>query len=283
MRFASLTSTLVIACVGACALGGCATEQDAADSPTPTGSEVSATTSTATVPTLVPKVVDSREIEPTFVQGLQVVGDSFLLSTGLRGESTIQYRQREDYAPRLSLPLDDELFGEGATLSDGSVWQLTWKAGQAIQRDPDTLAERARASYEGQGWGLCAFDGTGPMFLSDGTATIRTMSSSDFQPTGSFTVRDTEGREIRRLNELECAEFRGEPAIYANIFTTDEIVVFSPNDGTLLALIDASSLDSHAPADPNTVLNGIAAGDDGRFYLTGKNWPVLYEVEFSES
>ncbi|MBV7281385.1 glutaminyl-peptide cyclotransferase [Corynebacterium sp. TAE3-ERU30] len=283
MRFASFTSTLVIAALGACALGGCASEHKG---PTYTVSQNGSAADTPTapeVPTLVPTVLATHDIAPTFVQGLQVIGDSFLLSTGLNGESTIQYRDRETYAEQTSLPLDDAFFGEGATLADGSVWQLTWKAGVAFQRDPDTLEERARFTYDGEGWGLCAFDGTGPLYLSDGSATIRAMNTADFQSLGNFTIRDAEGQPISRLNELECAEFRGQPAIYANIFTTDEIVVFSPRDGELLARIDASGLDSRAPEDPNTVLNGIAAGENGRFYLTGKNWPVLYEVEWRES
>ncbi len=69
--------------------------------------------------------------------------------------------------------------------------------------------------------------------------------------------------------------------VYANIFTTTDIVRIDAATGEVTAVIDASSLPNNATPDPNHVLNGIAhiPGSD-RFLLTGKRWPDMYEVSF---
>ena len=94
------------------------------------------------------------------------------------------------------------------------------------------------------------------------------------------------GRELRvtaggvpvgKINELECVG----DSVYANIFLSDEIIRFSADTGKVDAVIDASELDNNAAPDPNHVLNGIAFHEkSGHFFLAGKRWPDLYEVEF---
>ena len=86
-----------------------------------------------------------------------------------------------------------------------------------------------------------------------------------------------EGEELPSLNELECVGDR----VYANVWQTDLIVQIDPVTGRVLALADASDLGQPRPDDANAVLNGIAWDPDTEtFLITGKDWPVMYELYF---
>ncbi len=86
-----------------------------------------------------------------------------------------------------------------------------------------------------------------------------------------------DGQPLTQLNELEWV--KGE--LYANIWQTPFVARIDPANGRLLGLIDFSGL--LTPDDFRggrvDVLNGIAydAASD-RLFVTGKNWPKLFEV-----
>lgn len=226
---------------------------------------------------LVPVVEDRLPFDPTsFTQGLEVADDGTLyVGTGQVGQSRL-YRSTEDGRELTSVPLDPEYFGEGITRvpETGTLWQLTWQDGVAIKRDAVTLAETGRATYSGEGWGLCSRPGE--VILSDGTAQLRRMDPETLSERERFTVT-LDGAPVERLNELECVG----DEIYANIFTSTDIVRIDATTGAVNAVIDASGLPNNATSDPNNVLNGIAhiPGTD-EFYLAGKRWPDLYRVTF---
>ena len=156
------------------------------------------------------------------------------------------------------------------------MWQLTWLNNVALRRDAETLKETGRASYEGEGWGICARPEAGEVIFSDGSAQLRRMDPETLEERERFTVT-LQGKEVEGLNELECVG----DAVYANVFTTTDIVRIDAETGKVTAVIDASGLPNNATADPNHVLNGIAhiPGTE-EFYLTGKRWPDLYRVRF---
>ena len=87
-------------------------------------------------------------------------------------------------------------------------------------------------------------------------------------------------RPVRWLNELEVINGK----IWANVYTSDEIVIINPKDGTVEGVIDCKGLLPSSLRTPDTdVLNGIAYDKKtGKIYLTGKNWPKLYEVRIVE-
>jgi glutamine cyclotransferase len=89
-----------------------------------------------------------------------------------------------------------------------------------------------------------------------------------------------EDRPVRWLNELEYINGK----IWANVYTTDEIVIINPKDGRVEGVIDCRGLLPKELYTPDTdVLNGIAYNSDtGKIYLTGKNWPKMYEVKLIE-
>ncbi|MGQ4600269.1 glutaminyl-peptide cyclotransferase [Nocardia sp. R6R-6] len=209
-----------------------------------------------------------------FTQGLEVDGDILYESTGLVGVSSVRaYRLAtgEELA-RVELPAP--YFGEGITLAGATVWQLTWRDGVAIARDPATLAERGRASYDGEGWGVCSRDGR--LVMSDGTDRLTFRDPVTFAPTGTVTLTS---RHNARLNELECA---ADGSVYANDWPTDTILRIDPQSGRVLAAIDAAGLLPATVRAGADALNGLAQlpGTD-RFLITGKNWPTMFEVRFT--
>ncbi len=213
-----------------------------------------------------------------YTQGLEFVGDRLLESTGLYGESDRRWVDPRTGAVESSVPLDGELFGEGLTVVNGTIVQITWQEEQAIVSDLD-LNEVRRFTYRGEGWGLC-FDGS-RLIMSDGSARLTFRDPDTFEPVGTVEViRD--GEPVQLLNELECVGSQ----VFANIYTSDEIIVINPETGAVDASIDGSALRPPGLpiSDANFALNGIAyRTDTGQFFLTGKLWPVLYEVAFLPS
>lgn len=227
---------------------------------------------------LTAKVVGTYPFDASsFTQGLEVAPDGTLyVATGMQGQSRI-YRTTADGVQGASKDLEPEFFGEGITRVRDHVWQLTWQNNTAIKRDAETLNELDRTTYTGEGWGLCYREDADEVIFSDGTDELRRMDPETLEERGRFTVTD-QGAPVTGINELECV---GDD-IYANVFTTTDIVRIDAESGAVEALIDASGLPNNATPDPNHVLNGIARipDTDGEFYLTGKRWPDMYRVTF---
>lgn len=219
------------------------------------------------------EVVRTLDHDPSlFTQGLQVVGDEIYESTGRIGSSVVQRRPVEGGEPAVTVDMAADEFGEGLAVTPDTLWTLTWQNGVAHNRDPQTLEVRSEAMYDGEGWGLC-FDGEA-LVMSDGSDTLTFRDPETFEPTGRVPVTSG-GTPVPRLNELECAD----GSILANVWMTDEIVRIDPATGEVTAIYDAAHLQQPRPADPDAVLNGIAAlPDSENVLLTGKLWPTMYEV-----
>lgn len=229
------------------------------------------------------EVIDSYPHDPTaFTQGLELHDGVLYEGTGLYAESEIRTVDPETGQVDQAVALPSETFGEGITVVGDQLWQLTWREQIAFRRDRATLAELDRASYPGEGWGLCFDQPRDRLVMSDGTAELTFRDPASFEPAGTVTVT-RDGEPLTQINELECAGDR----VWANVWQTDEIVRIDPGTGVVEAVVDASGLlsaDEQAGAD---VLNGIAAapGFGGRpdadtFLLTGKLWPRMFLVRF---
>ncbi|MBF6332550.1 glutaminyl-peptide cyclotransferase [Nocardia transvalensis] len=220
------------------------------------------------------EVVATRPHDRTaFTEGLEVDGTVLYESTGLEGRSHLRATDLTTGAQLARADLPEQYFGEGITKAGDTVWQLTWKEGVAFARDPHTLAERGRAHYDGEGWGLCTRRGR--IVMSNGTSTLTFRDPATFAVTGSIRLTSHRGA---RLNELDCA---ADGSVYANVWPTDRILRIDPDSGTVLAEIDADGLLTPPERIGTDVLNGIAQlpGTD-RFLLTGKYWPTMFEVRF---
>jgi glutamine cyclotransferase len=153
----------------------------------------------------------------------------------------------------------------------GRLYQLTWKEGVAFTYDAATLAPRDSFHYAGEGWGL-ATDGTS-LIMSDGSDSLRILSPETFQLERVVHVRYN-GAPLYQLNELEYAN--GE--ILANVYESNWGMRIDPVTGIVREAIDFAELYEGRPALAE-VMNGIALAPDGRqLLLTGKQWPVLFQV-----
>jgi glutaminyl-peptide cyclotransferase len=212
--------------------------------------------------------------DPTmYTEGLEIHDGILYESSGLVGQSRVRITALSGTGLLREASLPAPLFGEGLTVTNTALWQLTWTNGIAIERDPATLAQRRIVTYPGQGWGLCHDERR--LVMSDGSDQLTFRDPVTFAILGHVQVR-LDGRPVRELNELECTGDH----IWANVFETDRIVRINPNTGVVTGVVDASGL-FNRQASGDDVLNGIAAisGTD-QFVITGKHWPSLFRVRF---
>jgi glutamine cyclotransferase len=211
-----------------------------------------------------------------FTQGLTWRDGHLLESTG-RYPSTVRRVRLEDGVVLLKRELDLAYFGEGLTEIDGRVFTLTWTSGKAFVWNAADLTLLEEHDYPGEGWGLTD-DGT-RLILSDGNPTLRFLDPRTFAETGRVTVT-LSGRPVRRINELEWVE--GE--VFANVWQTDVILRIDPATGVVTGIIDLTGLmpDRRGLDPTDAVLNGIAWDAEGRrLFVTGKNWPTLFEIRLT--
>jgi len=215
--------------------------------------------------------------EDAFTQGLEFLDDTLVESTGLRGRSTLRYVDPVSGKVLQSISLNNSLFGEGTTVTDGEIWQLTWQSQTAIVYSASDLQELRRYTYEGEGWGLCAMGGT--FVMSDGSDQLTFRSQDDFSVVGTVAVT-FDGIPVPSINELECVG----DSVWANIYQTSNIISIDSVTGKVTAIVDASPLvPQDLVDDSDSVLNGIAYdASTGNFWLTGKRWPAMYEVSLVE-
>ena len=215
-----------------------------------------------------------------YTQGLEFRGDRLLESGGGRGRSALVEWDPETGRVHREHRLEAALFAEGLTRVGEKLILLTWTSGRALLFD-EALEPAGEFRYRGQGWGLC-HDGQS-LWMSDGSHRLTRRDPNSFEVLGRVAVHDDNG-PVDRLNELECV--RGQ--VYANRFQRDEILRIDPARGTVTGRWDMATLKLRFRKPPgwkphDQVLNGIAhhAGRDS-FYVTGKNWPLLFEVRLLE-
>ncbi len=212
-----------------------------------------------------------------FSQGLAYHKGFLYEGTGNYGKSSVRQVVLETGKVVQRRDLDPHLFGEGITVWQNRVWQLTWKSREAILYDVSTLAEAHRFRYRGEGWGITHDEHY--LIMSDGTPTLRFLDPRTFAVKRRLMVREG-SRRIGKLNELEY--IAGE--IWANIWYDDRVARISPKTGQVLAWIDLSGLyPTDRRHDRDNVLNGIAYdAQQQRIFVTGKNWPRLFEIRLAK-
>ncbi|MEJ3656962.1 glutaminyl-peptide cyclotransferase [Actinomycetes bacterium KLBMP 9759] len=222
-----------------------------------------------------PEVVGQVPHDATaFTQGLELHDGALYETTGIYGSSQLRELDPATGGVRRAVPLPPTAFGEGMTVVDARIWQVTWKEGLAYEWDRATFELRRQVPITGEGWGLC-YDGS-RLVRSDGTNRLRFHDPTTFEEQGSVEVVHL-GEPLAGLNELECVA--GE--VWANVWPTDRIVRIDPGSGRVTGLVTATSLVPPGPLAAGALLNGIAAAGDGEFWITGKYWPTTYRVRFT--
>ena len=214
--------------------------------------------------------------DTAYTQGLVYRDGTLYEGTGLfDGDSSIRRVTLETGAVEQIHFLENQYFGEGITLVNDRLIQLTWQNQVAFIWDRASFDPLGQFTYSGSGWGLT--DGAGRLIMSDGSNTLRFRDTDTFDVIGEVVVLDGIN-PVSNLNELEF--IRGE--ILANVYTTNLIARIAPDTGQVIAWIDLEGLLDQARQGPG-VLNGIAFDNDtGRLFVTGKFWPTLFEIELTD-
>lgn len=208
----------------------------------------------------------------SYTQGLFFHGGNLYESTGLHGKSTFRVVDIKTGKALKKIDFSPRYFGEGSVILGDNVYILTWDTNVAFVYDAQTLKFKSGWSYPREGWGITT-DGK-QLVASDGSDRLFFMDENfKLQRTVNVTM---DGRPVRLLNELEWIDGK----VWANVYTTDKIVIINPKTGIVEGEIDCTGLLPRSLRSPDTdVLNGIAyEAASGKIYLTGKNWPRLYEV-----
>lgn len=208
-----------------------------------------------------------------FTQGLEFNDGKLYESTGLNGESKIAQISLNQDKPVLEKSIDSEYFGEGITILNNELYQITWQNQTCFIYDKNTFELKKKISYTGEGWGLC--NNGEHIIMSNGSSQLTFRNPETFQIERTIDVYDNVGERMK-LNELEYINGK----IFANVWMLDIILEIDPQTGKVLSEIDCSEVVSKGQGS-GEVLNGIAYNSKtNKIYLTGKKWAKLLEVKF---
>ncbi|HLN88897.1 MAG TPA: glutaminyl-peptide cyclotransferase [Candidatus Binatia bacterium] len=208
-----------------------------------------------------------------FTEGLVFDNGALYESTGGYGSSSLRLDNLEDGTVRQKFLLPSQYFGEGLTIANGALIQLTWQENTGFIYDKEKFGLRGNFSYSTQGWGL-TYNGS-ELIMSDGTSNLYFLDPITYQKVGQVNVHDG-NTPVTNINELEY--IKGD--VYANIWLTQKIAIINPKTGAVKGWIDMIGL--YQSDDSNVVLNGIAYDQKTeRLFVTGKDWPNIYQITIS--
>lgn len=212
-----------------------------------------------------------------FTQGLVFHGGWLYESTGRRGQSEIRKVHLETGEIVRRRKMEDEYFGEGLTILNDRVIQLTLSSGKGFVYDRKTFETLRTFSIDGAGWGLTN-DGK-QLIMSDGSAILHFLDSETFRKVRQITVMGN-GEPVSKLNELEMIGDK----IFANVSTSDEILIIDPRSAEVTRRINLERLVNRVKNEHSVnILNGIAYDShNDRIFITGKLWPNIYEIKLRE-
>lgn len=212
----------------------------------------------------------------SYTQGLQFVDGVLWEGTGEWGKSVLQKVDLQNGKAEVLASLPKSEFGEGITVLGDKVYQLTWTNNKVHVYDLQGNHLKDMR-YVGEGWGLTS-DGES-LYMSNGTTDIYKVNPETFKREGKITVT-MRGEAVNFINELEWIDGK----IWANVYTTDYVVIINPQTGIVEGLIDFTGLLKPEDVTERTdVLNGIAYDAEGkRIFVTGKLWNKLFEIEINK-
>jgi len=175
------------------------------------------------------------------------------------------------------LNLETRFFGEGIAIYGDRLYQVTWKNQVGFVYNKNTFELINKVAYQTEGWGLTTMGEN--LVMSDGSNMLYVIDPESFTVVSTLEVYDTR-KKVSDLNELEY--INGE--IWANIWQTDLIARIDPKSGKVTGYIDLHGILNDPGTDTQiNVLNGIAWDSAGnRIFVTGKNWPKLFEIRLTE-
>ena len=216
----------------------------------------------------------------SYTQGLEFFNDTLYESTGQYKESKLRKVDYKTGDILKDIHLADEYFGEGLTILNNKIYQLTWQKGIGFIYDLNSFEKKNSFKYgkSKEGWGLCN-DGT-VIYKSDGSEDIWILNPETLIEQEYIQVYTNKG-PIKEINELEWMNGQ----IYANRYQKDGVAIINPKNGAVIGVIDFSPLKKlvkqHQGLD---ILNGIAYNPKTKtVFVTGKRWDKLFEIEIIEN
>lgn len=210
-----------------------------------------------------------------YTQGLEFHQDTLYESTGKKGKSSLRKVDFRTGKILKKIDLDNNYFGEGITILNNKIYQLTWQSGIGFIYDLKDFKKIDSFKYNQsrEGWGLCN-DGE-KIFKSDGTEKIWFLNPQTMAEEGHFeTVTNTS--IFNKANELEYVNGK----IYANVYQKESMMIIDAKSGAIEGVINFGGLKDKVTQHQNLdVLNGVAYHPVRKtFFVTGKNWDKLFEV-----
>ena len=217
-------------------------------------------------------IIEKYNHDPSaFTQGLVYQNEHFFESTGGWGTSEIKKINKNTGKVTNFIKLLPKYFGEGITIHDDKIFQVTWKSKKGFVYDINNFTLLDEFKIYGQGWGL-ANDGKS-LILSDGSEKIYFLNSKNFEVEKTISVSLNGNKQIF-INELEF--IRGE--IWANIWKSNEIITINPISGSVTSILDISKISEQKKTED--VPNGIAWDKvNDQIFITGKNWNFIYLLD----
>ncbi len=213
-----------------------------------------------------------------YTQGLVYYDGLLYESTGRHGQSSIRKVNPETGEIIEKREIADNFFGEGISLLNNELYMITYTSQVAFVFDLNTFEEKRRYALQTkEGWGLT--NNGSELILSDGSASIYFYEPKYFSLLRQIDVCDNQ-RLNGQLNELEYTS----KGVFANVYGQPYILLIDPDSGSVLAKLNLETLfPPDVPRnDYDYVLNGIAYNPQANtFYVTGKQWPIMYEISIS--
>lgn len=224
-----------------------------------------------------------------FTQGLELYKGKLLESTGLVGQSTLRKLNAETGKVELQQKMAGDIFAEGLTVLNDTLYQLSWQNHLVFMYDAKTFKQLGSLPWSGEGWGIT--NNGKELIISEGSDKLYFVQPGSLKLNKVLSVRDNYG-SVNNLNELEWVD----GFIYSNRWQYEYILKIDPNSGLVVGIINMQDiLQKHTKTDlsylktrgntaveAGAVLNGIAY-DQSRdiFYITGKLWPEIFEVKLN--
>ena len=216
----------------------------------------------------------------SYTQGLEFYNDTLYESTGQYKESKLRKVDYKTGSILKNINLADDYFGEGLTILNNKIYQLTWQKGIGFIYDINSFEKTNSFKYgkSKEGWGLC--NDSNVIYKSDGSEDIWILNPETLVEQEYIQVYTNKG-PIKEINELEWMNGK----IYANRYQKDGVAIINPKNGAVIGVIDFSPLKKlvkqHQGLD---VLNGIAYNPKTKtVFVTGKRWDKLFEIEIIEN
>lgn len=212
----------------------------------------------------------------SYTQGLEFHNGILYEGTGQYGESKLLKTDFRTGKSTQSSVLDAKYFGEGITIFNNKIYQLTWQEQTGFVYDLATFTKEKTFSYFKtiEGWGLTHDNQY--LYQSDGSETIYKLDPNTLKEVSKINVYSLDTK-VKELNELEWIDGK----IWANVYQKSIVVIINPENGAVEGILNFAELEKKITRLPDTdVLNGIAYNPTTKtVFITGKKWDKMFEIK----